>query len=172
MTAGALRLVGFEELSAGALRGRLLARRTEFWAGSPLDDDAVAALHDPVFFHQLGGFGAVALTPDEEDAGYLLGVVSADRLAVVQAVAVHPAWRGRGVATRLLERFAALAAGVGARAAQAVALPGDTGAAALAAHLGASPAPSPGHAGPGADRVVLTRRLPLAPPVQPADPRS
>ncbi|MGY2003946.1 GNAT family N-acetyltransferase [Blastococcus sp. SYSU DS1024] len=172
MSGGGLRLVGFEELSAGALRGRLLARRAEFWAGSALDDDAVTALHDPVFFHQLGGFGAVALTPDDEDAGYLLGVVSADRLAVVQAVAVHPAHRGRGVAVRLLERFAGLATGVGARVVQAVALPGDAGAAALAARLAAHPAPSPGHAGPGGDRVVFTRRLPLDPPAQRAEPRS
>ncbi|MGY1987283.1 GNAT family N-acetyltransferase [Blastococcus sp. SYSU DS0669] len=172
MTAGDLRLVGFEELSAGALRGRLLARRAEFWAGSALDDDAVTALHDPVFFHQLGGFGAVALTPNQGDAGYLLGVVSADRLAVVQAVAVHPAWRSRGVATRLLERFSGLAAGVGARVAQAVVLPADGGAAALAARLGAHPAPSPGHAGPGEDRVVFTRSLPLEPSAQPTGSRS
>ena len=53
-----LRLVGFEELSAVALRDRLLARRAEFWSDSPLDDEAVRALHDPLFFHQLGGFGA------------------------------------------------------------------------------------------------------------------
>ncbi|MGY2067399.1 N-acetyltransferase family protein [Blastococcus sp. SYSU DS0619] len=159
MTDG-IRLVGFEELSAGALRGRLLARRAEFWAGSPLSDDAVLALHDPVFFHQLGGFGAVALTPDEDDAGYLLGVVSADRLAVVHAVAVHPGRRGTGVADRLLQRFADLAAGVGARAVQAVALPGDTAAAALAGRCGAAAAPSPGHGGPGDDRVVFTRGLP------------
>ncbi|WP_347057517.1 GNAT family N-acetyltransferase [Blastococcus sp. HT6-30] len=154
-------MVGFEELSAGALRGRLLARRAEFWAGSPLADDAVVALHDPVFFHQLGGFGAAALTPEDEDAGYLLGVVSADRLAVVQAVAVHPGRRGSGVATRLLQRFTDLAVGVGARAVQAVALPGDAGAAALAARLGAAGAPSPGHGGPGDDRVVFTRGLPV-----------
>ena len=160
--AGDVRLVGFEELSAGTLLGRLLDRRGEFWSGSPLDDDAVRALHDPVFFHQLGGFGAVALTGDDEDAGYLLGVVSIDRLAVVHAVAVHPRWRGRGVATRLVERFAGLASGAGARVVQAVALPGDAGAAALAARFAAHPAPSPGHAGPGADRVVFTRGLPSA----------
>ncbi|MCA0146627.1 GNAT family N-acetyltransferase [Blastococcus sp. LR1] len=158
----ALRLVGFEELSAGALLGRLLERRQEFWSGSVLADDAVRALHDPVFFHQLGGFGAVALTPDGEDTGYLLGVVSADRLAVVHAVAVSPAWRGQGLATRLVERFAGLAAGVGARVVQAVALPDDAAARALAARFGAHPAASPGHAGPGQDRVVLTRGLPLA----------
>jgi GNAT superfamily N-acetyltransferase len=158
---GQLRLVGFEELSAVALRERLLARRAEFWAGSALDDAAVVGLHDPLFFHQLGGFGCVALTADGGDAGYLLGVVSADRLAVVHAVAVHPEWRGSGLATRLIERFAGLAAGVGARAVQAVAVPGDAGALALGARFGASPAPSPGHAGPGADRILLTRSLPL-----------
>ena len=115
------RLVGFEELSAATVRDRLLARRAEFWAGSALDEDAVLALHDPLFFHQLGGFGAVALTSDGSDAGYLLGVVSADRLAVVHAVAVHPHHRRRGLATRLITRFASLAADVGGRAVQAVA---------------------------------------------------
>jgi GNAT superfamily N-acetyltransferase len=156
-----LRLVGFEELSAGPLRTRLLARRSEFWAGSALDDQAVLALHDPLFFHQLGGFGAVARTPDDEDAGYLLGVVSADRLGVVHAVAVHAEWRGRGVADRLLERFARLAGSVGARAVQAVAVPGDARVRTLALRFGAREAPSPAHAGPGADRVLFTRSLPL-----------
>ena len=157
----ALHLVGLEELSAVALRERLLARRSEFWAGSALDDAAVLALHDPLFFHQLGGFGAVARSPDGEDAGYLLGVVSVDRLAVVHALAVHPAWRRRGVARRLLARFAELAAGCGARAAQAVAVPGDAAVLGLGEQFAASAAPSARHAGPGADRILLTRRLPL-----------
>jgi GNAT superfamily N-acetyltransferase len=157
-----LRLVGFEELSATVVRERLLARRHEFWSGAALDEAAVLGLHDPLFFHQLGGFGAVALSSDGEDAGYLLGVVSADRLGVVHALAVHPQWRRHGVATRLVERFAGLAAGVGARAVQAVAVPGDTAVLAFGARFGASVAPSPGHAGPGADRLLLTRSLPLA----------
>lgn len=158
---GDLRLVGFEELSAGALRGRLLGRLGEFWAGSAVPLAAARALHDPVFFHQLGGFGAVALTPDDGDAGYLLGVVSADRLAVVQALAVHPGHRRTGVAGALLHRFAGLAAGCGARVAQAVVLPGDDVALALGERFGAPVAPSVGHAGPGEDRLVLTRALPL-----------
>jgi GNAT superfamily N-acetyltransferase len=157
-----LRLVGFEELSAGALRERLLARRSAFWSGSALDDDSIRTLHDPLFFHQLGGFGAVALAPGDEDAGYLLGVVSADRLGVVHAVAVHPAWRRRGVASRLVERFAGLATSVGARAVQAVALPGDTAARGLARRFGAHAAVSPGHGGTGDDRVLFTRSLPLS----------
>jgi GNAT superfamily N-acetyltransferase len=155
-----LRLVGLEELSATTLRDRLLARRSEFWAGAALDDTTVLALHDPLFFHQLGGFGAVARTPDGEDAGYLLGLVSADRLAVVHALAVHPDHRRTGVARRLVERFLGLAASTGARAAQAVAVPGDAAVLALGQLFGASPASSPGHAGPGSDRVLLTCRLP------------
>ena len=135
-----LRLVGLEELSATTLRDRLLARRSEFWAGAALDDATVLALHDPLFFHQLGGFGAVARTSDGDDAGYLLGLV--------------------GVARRLVERFLGLAASTGARAAQAVAVPGDAAVLALGQLFGASPTPSPGHAGPGADRVLLTCRLP------------
>src|SRR3954462_1487008 len=123
-----LRLVGFEELSASALRERLLARRTEFWAGSALEDESIRALHDPLFFHQLGGFGAVALGPGDEDAGYLLGVVSADRLGVVHALAVHPAWRGRGGGGRLGERFAPLGgAGGGGPAGGAVRPAGGVG---------------------------------------------
>lgn len=154
-----LRLVGFEELSATALRQRLLADRARFWAGSALGDQDVVALHDPVWFHQLGGFGAVALTPDDADAGYLLGVVSADRLAVVHAVAVHPDWRGRGVAVRLVERFAALAASVGARVVQAVVPPGDDVVRGLARRFSGHEAISPGHAGPGEDRLLVTRPL-------------
>lgn len=156
-----LRLVGFEALSAGAVRARLLARAAEFWAGSALALDDAVALHDPVFFHQLGGFGAVALTPDDGDAGYLLGVVTADRLAVVHALAVHPDHRGAGLATALLRRFADLAASTGARVVHAVVLPDDAASTALAQRLGAHAAPSPAHAGPGEDRLVLTRGLPL-----------
>ena len=156
-----LRLVGFEELSATALRDRLLERRAEFWAGSALDDQAVVALHDPLFSHQLGGFGAVARTDDGADAGYLLGVVSADRLAVVQG----------GGASRVA------AAGCGAPAPGAVRRPGRRnrcagrpGGCGPGRHhrpgargaVRSRTAPSRGHAGPGADRVLLTRRLPLA----------
>jgi hypothetical protein len=60
---GDLRLVGFEELSATAVRDRVLARRAEFWSGSALTGQAVVGLHDPLFFHQLGGFGSAGSGP-------------------------------------------------------------------------------------------------------------
>jgi GNAT superfamily N-acetyltransferase len=144
------------------VRNRLLRRRSEFWAGSGWTDEAVCALHDPVFFHQLGGFGALALTPEDDDAGYLLGMVSADRLAVVHAIAVHPDHRRRGLGTALVDRFARLATSLGARVLQAVVAPADAGTRTLGARLGAAATYSPDHAGPGADRVVLTSSLPLA----------
>ena len=81
-----LRLVGFEELSATVVRDRLLARRAEFWAGTALDDAGRAALHDPRVLPPARRLRrASPCTADDEDAGYLLGVVSADRLAVVHA---------------------------------------------------------------------------------------
>jgi GNAT superfamily N-acetyltransferase len=158
---GDLRLVGFEELSATTLRARLLAAEGRFWAGSVLPEHERRARHDPLFFHQLGGFGALARTPDDADAGYLLGLVSIDRLAVVHAIAVDERHRRRGVASRLLERFADLATRAGARAVQAVTVPGDTAVLRLAERCGAHAAHSADHAGPGADRVLLTRSLPL-----------
>ena len=87
--------------------------------------------------------------------------MSADRLAVVHALAVHPDRRRQGVATRLLTRFATLASEVGARALQAVAHPADDAVHGLARRLGAHAGLSPGHAGPGEDRVLFTRSLPL-----------
>ena len=143
------------------MRNRLLARRGEFWSGSGWDDEAVRALHDPLFFHQLGGFGALTLAADATDAGYLLGVVSADRLAVVHALAVHPDHRRRGVGGALVERFARLATTIGARVLQGVVVPEDPAGLALARRFGASVTASPAHAGPGADRLLLTRSLPL-----------
>ena len=67
-------VVGFAELSATAVRARLLDAHDRFW------DTDTRALHHPVWFHQFGGFGALARTSGGEDVGYVLGVVTADRL--------------------------------------------------------------------------------------------
>ena len=152
MTDG-IRIVCLAELSATAVRARLLDAHDRFWATD------TRALHDPAWFHQFGGFGAVAMTGDGDDVGYLLGVVTADRLAYLHLLAVRDDHRRSGLGSRLCRWFDDLAASTGARVVQSAARPGDQAARAFAASLGASEHLSRDHAGPGADRVVLTRPL-------------
>jgi GNAT superfamily N-acetyltransferase len=155
MTAGDdVVLVGFAELSATAVRARLLDAHDRFW------DTDTRQLHHPVWFHQFGGFGALARTAAGEDVGYLLGVVTADRLAYLHLLAVRDDRRRKGLARRLCRWFDDLAGRTGARVVQAVTRPDDTAAVAFHGALGASAHLSRDHAGAGADRVVLTRSLP------------
>jgi GNAT superfamily N-acetyltransferase len=146
-------VVGFAELSATAVRARLLDAHDRFW------DTDTRALHHPVWFHQFGGFGALARTSGGEDVGYLLGVVTADRLAYLHLLAVREDHRRAGLARRLCGWFDELAVSTGARVVQAVTRPDAATALALHRALGASEHLSADHAGPGADRVVLTRSL-------------
>jgi len=148
-----VRVVGFSELSATAVRARLLDAHDRFW------DTDTRALHHPVWFHQFGGFGALAMSDDGEDVGYVLGVVTADRLAYLHLLAVREDRRRCGLGARLCRWFDELAVSTGARVVQAVARPDDAAALAFHAALGASEHLSRDHAGPGDDRVVLTRFL-------------
>jgi GNAT superfamily N-acetyltransferase len=148
-----LRVVGLSELSATALRARLLDAHDRFW------DTDTRVLHHPVWFHQFGGFGAVAMS-DGEDVGYVLGVVTADRLAYLHLLAVRDDRRRSGLGRRLSRWFDELAVSTGARVVQAVTRPDNAAALAFHTGLGASTHLSRDHAGPGADRVVLTRSLP------------
>ncbi|HLM07156.1 MAG TPA: GNAT family N-acetyltransferase [Blastococcus sp.] len=147
-------IVGLSELSATVIRARLLDAHDRFW------DTDTRTLHDPVWFNQFGGFGAVATTPGGEDVGYVLGVVTADRLAYLHLLTVREDRRRAGLGSRLCRWFDELAASTGARVVQAVARPDDGPALAFSSRLGASTHLSVDHAGPGADRVVLTRSLP------------
>ena len=147
-------IVGFAELSATTVRGRLLEAHDRFWATD------TRPLHHPVWFHQFGGFGALARSADGEDVGYVLGVVTADRLAYLHLLAVRDDRRRSGLGRRLCGWFDELAASTGARAVQAVTRPDDHVALEFHRALGASEHLSRDHAGPGADRVVLTRSLP------------
>jgi len=144
-------LIALSELSATTLRTRLLAAHDRFW------DADTRTLHDPVWFSQFGGFGALARSVDGEDVGYVLGVVTADRLAYLHLVAVRDDVRRSGLGTRLVGWFDDLARSLGARAVQAVCRPDDAAARAFAATFGAGEHLSADHAGPGSDRVVLTR---------------
>ncbi|MGY1692919.1 GNAT family N-acetyltransferase [Geodermatophilus sp. SYSU D01105] len=146
-------LVGLAELSATVVRARLLAAHDRFW------DVDTRALHDPVWFDQFGGFGALARSADGEDVGYLLGVATADRLAYVHLLAVRDDRRHTGLAARLVRWFDEVAVSTGARIVQVVARPDDDAAVALHVGLGASGHPAADRAGPGQDRLVLTRSL-------------
>jgi ribosomal protein S18 acetylase RimI-like enzyme len=146
-------IVGFAELSATTVRGRLLDAHDRFWATD------TRPLHHPMWFHQFGGFGALARSADGEDIGYLLGVVTADRLAYLHLLAVRDDRRRSGLGRRLCRWFDDLAASTGARAVQAVTRPDNDAALGFHRALGASEHLSRDHAGPGADRVVLTRSL-------------
>lgn len=153
MTATDITVVGFAELSATTVRARLLGAHDRFW------DADTRALHHPVWFHQFGGFGALARSADGEDLGYVLGVVTADRLAYLHLLAVRDDARRAGLGRRLVGWFDALAGSTGARVVQAVARPADTAAVAFHTALGAGAHLSRDHAGPGEDRLVLTRSL-------------
>ncbi|MGY1591884.1 GNAT family N-acetyltransferase [Geodermatophilus sp. SYSU D00708] len=146
-------LVGLAELSATVVRARLLAAHDRFW------DVDTRALHDPVWFDQFGGFGVLARSADGEDVGYLLGVVTADRLAYVHLLGVRADRRHTDLARRLLAWFDDVAARTGGRAVQVVARPDDAATVALHAELGASGHLAADRAGPGHDRLVLTRSL-------------
>jgi ribosomal protein S18 acetylase RimI-like enzyme len=146
-------IVGFAELSATVVRARLLDAHDLFW------DADTRALHHPVWFHQFGGFGALAMTPGGEDAGYVLGVVTADRLAYLHLLAVRADRRRSGLGGRLCGWFDDLAVRTGARVVQAVTRPENVAAMAFHTAMGASAHLSRDHAGPGEDRVVLTRSL-------------
>ena len=154
MTAhGDVALVGFAELSASVVRARLLADHDRFWEGD------TRPLHHPVWFDQFGGFGVLARSPGGEDVGYLLGVVTADRLAYLHLLAVRDDRRRSGLGRRLVQAFDELARSTGARVVQAVARPENTAAVAFHTALGASAHLVPDRAGPGEHRLVLTRSL-------------
>ena len=144
-------VVGLAEVSATVVRARLLAAHDRFW------DTDTRPLHHPVWFHQFGGFGAVALDGGGRDVGYLLGAVTADRLAYLHLLAVRDDRRRCGLGRRLCAWFDELAVTTGARAVQAVTRPDNTRALAFHPALGASAHLSRDHAGPGQDRLVLTR---------------
>jgi GNAT superfamily N-acetyltransferase len=146
-------LVGLAELSAPVVRARLLAAHDRFW------DVDTRPLHDPVWFDQFGGFGTLARSTAGEDVGYLLGVVTADRLAHLHLLAVRDDHRRTGLGRRLVQAFDELARATGARVVQAVTWPEDTAAISLHTALVAAAHLARDRAGPGEDRLVLTRSL-------------
>ncbi len=116
-----------------------------------------------LFFEQLGPSGVWLEDDAGAPAGFLLGLVSEAEpgLAYVHMHVVAPEWRGRGAGERLYREFCARAAGRGCRRVRALAAPDRLASRRFHERLGFTGAPAPDHLGPGADRIVYERALPL-----------
>ena len=137
----------------GAVRAEVLAAHDEFWDGR----DTTFLLH-PQWFRQFGGYGLLARDGDRS-AGYLLGVVTADGLGFVHAIAVRQGYRRTGLGRRMWAEFATRAAATGARELQAITSPDNDTSIAFHTGLGMSAQEVADFGGPGQARVVFRREL-------------
>jgi L-amino acid N-acyltransferase YncA len=127
------------------------------WMGRP-----VGLVMHRLFFDQLGPSG-VWLERRGAVAGFLLGLVSEAEpdLAYVHMHVVAPVWRGRGAGERLYREFCARAAARGCRRVRALAAPDRASSRRFHERLGFAGSAAPGYLGPGGDRIVYERALPL-----------
>ncbi len=128
------------------------------WFGHPVG----LTLHR-LFFDQLGPHGVWIARDDGAPAGFLLGLVSLAEpdLAYVHLHAVDPALRGQGIGALLYREFGRRAMGRGCMRMRALAAPGRPGSIAFHRALGFEGPLVAGHLGPGEDRIVFERALPL-----------
>jgi GNAT superfamily N-acetyltransferase len=128
------------------------------WFGHPVG----LTLHR-LFFDQLGPHGVWIARSDGAPAGFLLGLVSESEpdLAYVHLHAVDPLLRGRGVGAALYRAFGVRAAGRGCTRIRALAAPHRAGSLAFHEALGFAGPVRTDYLGPGEDRIVLERALPI-----------
>lgn len=128
------------------------------WFGHP-----VGLVMHRLFFDQLGPHGVWLEGPDGSPAGFLLGLVSAAEpdLAYVHMHVVAPRWRGTGAGERLYREFCDRAVAAGCRRVRALAAPERTASRRFHERLGFAGRREPGYLGPGSDRIVYERPLPL-----------
>lgn len=128
------------------------------WFGHPVG----LTLHR-LFFDQLGPHGVWIAREDGAPAGFLLGLVSASEpdLAYVHLHAVDPALRGQGVGATLYREFGRRAAERGCTRMRALAAPHREGSIAFHRALGFEGPLEAGYLGPGEDRIVFERALPI-----------
>ena len=128
------------------------------WFGHPVG----LTLHR-LFFDQLGPHGVWIAREDGAPAGFLLGLVSASEpdLAYVHLHAVDPALRGQGVGAALYREFGRRAAESGCARMRALAAPHREGSIAFHRALGFEGPLEAGYLGPGEDRIVFERALPI-----------
>lgn len=130
------------------------------WFGHP-----VGLVMHRLFFDQLGPSGVWMEEPGGAPAGFLLGLVSEAEpdLAYVHMHVVAPEWRGTGAGERLYREFCDRAAARGCRRVRALAAPDRASSRRFHERLGFAGPLEPDHLGPGADRIVFERSLPLGP---------
>lgn len=128
------------------------------WFGHP-----VGLVMHRLFFDQLGPSGVWLEDAQGKPAGFLLGLVSEAEpdLAYVHMHVVAPAWRGTGAGALLYREFCHRAGARGCRRVRALAAPDRRASRAFHERLGFVGTPAPGHLGPGVDRIVYERALPL-----------
>ncbi len=131
------------------------------WFGHPVG----LTLHR-LFFDQLGPHGVWIERDDGAPAGFLLGLVSESEpdLAYVHLHAVDPALRGQGVGAALYRAFGERAMAGGCTRIRALAAPRREGSVAFHRALGFEGPLVQGYLGPGEDRIVFERSLPIPPP--------
>lgn len=130
------------------------------WMGRP-----VGLVMHRLFFEELGPSG-VWLEREDRPVGFLLGLASeADPdLAYVHFHAVDPAERRRGLGSLLYREFGARMHARGRTRVRALAPLWNTASQTFHERLGFVGTPSPGHVGPGQDRIVYERALPFPDP--------
>lgn len=128
------------------------------WFGHPVG----LTLHR-LFFDQLGPHGVWIARDDGAPAGFLLGLVSESEpdLAYVHLHAVDPTLRGQGVGAALYRAFGERAMESGCTRMRALAAPHREGSIAFHRALGFNGPLVEGYLGPGEDRIVFERSLPV-----------
>jgi len=132
------------------------------WFGRP-----VGLTMHRLFFEQLGASGVHAAPRGEPGrlAGVLLGLRSENDpgLAYVHFHMVDPAMRGRGVGRALYAAFGERMHAGGCTRVRALAAPTNGGSLRFHEALGFTGTFRSGYVGPGQDRIVFERPLPLGP---------
>lgn len=130
------------------------------WFGHP-----VGLTMHRLFFQQLGPSGVHAATAEDPGrmAGVLLGLRSElePDLAYIHFHMVDPALRGRGVGRALYAAFGERMHARGCTRVRALAAPGNTGSVRFHEALGFTGTFHAAYVGPGQDRLVFERPLPL-----------
>ncbi len=130
------------------------------WFGHP-----VGLTMHRLFFDQLGPGGVYASVPEDPErmVGVLLGLRSLTEpdLAYVHFHMVDPDLRGQGIGGALYREFGDRMADAGCTRIRALAAPQRTGSVAFHRALGFDGPLIPDYLGPGQDRIVFGRALPI-----------